>query len=52
MSGQWNMGGQFRLLIDGGVSIDGQKILDFKAEIACQSGMVIKVGKHRIYKLA
>ncbi len=41
-----------RLISEGAVSIDGQKIDDFKAEIVCNAGMIVKVGKHRIYKLA
>ncbi len=40
-----------RLIQDGAVSIDDEKVTDFKAEINWKSGMVIKVGKHRIYKL-
>jgi tyrosyl-tRNA synthetase len=40
-----------RLLQDGAVSIDGQVIKDFKSEITCESGMIIKVGKYRIYKI-
>jgi len=40
-----------RLIEAGAVSIDGEHIKDFKAEIEWSSGMVIKVGKHRIYKL-
>jgi len=40
-----------RLLEGGAVSIDGAQIRDFGAEISWQPGMIIKVGKHRIYKL-
>jgi len=40
-----------RLIEAGAVSIDGEPIKDFKAEIDWSSGMIIKVGKHRIYKL-
>lgn len=40
-----------RLLESGAVSVDGEVISDFKGQIACQSDMIIKVGKHRIYKL-
>lgn len=38
-----------RLLENGAVSIDQEKVTDFKAEIAWTSGMTIRVGKHRIY---
>lgn len=41
-----------RLIEGGSVSIDGKVIKDFKAEITWQSGMTIKVGKHRIYTLS
>lgn len=40
-----------RLIEGGSVSIDGEQIKDFKAEISWKSGMTIKVGKHRIYTL-
>jgi len=40
-----------RLIGEGAVKIDNLAILDFKAEISWQSGMLIKVGKHRIYQL-
>jgi tyrosyl-tRNA synthetase len=40
-----------RLLEAGAVYIDGQVVTDFKATITWHSGMTIKVGKHRIYKL-
>jgi len=40
-----------RLIQSNAVSINGEAISDFKTEIAWKSGMVIKVGKHRIYKL-
>ena len=40
-----------RLLEAGAVSIDDEKITDFKAEISWKSGMHIKVGKHRIYRI-
>lgn len=40
-----------RLIESNAVSIDGNPITDFKAEINCTSGMIIKVGKHRIYKI-
>lgn len=41
-----------RRLIEGNaVRIDDELITDFKAEIKWRSGMTIKVGKHRIYKV-
>lgn len=40
-----------RLIDSKAVHIDGIAVEDFKAEIAWKSGMVIKVGKHRIYKI-
>lgn len=40
-----------RLIESGAVALNEQKITDFKAEVSWQSGMTIKVGKHRIYKL-
>jgi tyrosyl-tRNA synthetase len=40
-----------RLLTSGAVTIDDQVIQDFKAYIAWKPGMVIKVGKHRIYSI-
>jgi len=40
-----------RLIEGGAVAFDGQQVKDFKAEIAWKSGMIIKVGKHRIYKI-
>ncbi|OGB85936.1 tyrosine--tRNA ligase [candidate division TM6 bacterium RIFCSPHIGHO2_12_FULL_38_8] len=41
-----------RLIDSGAVSIDDMVIKDFKAEIKPKRGMIIKVGKHRIYKVA
>lgn len=41
-----------RLIEGGSVSIDGEQIKDFKAEISWHPGMTIKVGKHRIYTLS
>jgi len=42
-----------RRLIDGkAVHVDEQTVTDFKAEISWQSGTIIKVGKHRIYKIS
>ncbi len=40
-----------QLIESGAVHIDGQSISDFKAQIKPVSGMIIKVGKHRIYKI-
>jgi len=40
-----------RLIDDGAVLVDEQEIKDFKAQIAYRVGMIIKVGKHRIYKI-
>jgi len=41
-----------RLIESGSVSIDEKAVTDFKAEIKWKSGMTIKVGKHRIYRIA
>ncbi len=41
-----------RLIETNAVIIDGEPVTDFKALIAWKSGMTIKVGKHRIYKIA
>jgi len=41
-----------RLIESHAVIIDGKPVDDFKATIAWQSGMIIKVGKHRIYKVS
>ncbi len=40
-----------RLIEDKAVLIDGEPVEDFKASIAWKSDMIIKVGKHRIYRL-
>ena len=40
-----------RLLQSGAVEIDGKEVKDFKANIKWKSGMIVKVGKHRIYKI-
>lgn len=40
-----------RLIEAGAVHVNEAKITDFKAELAPESGMIIKVGKHRIYKI-
>jgi tyrosyl-tRNA synthetase len=41
-----------RLIEQGAVSIDGTVIKDGKAEITMQPGMIVKAGKHKIFKLA
>ena len=41
-----------RLIETKSVLIDGEAVVDFKALVDWKSGMVIKVGKHRIYKIA
>jgi len=40
-----------RLIEAGAVVIDERPITDFKATIRWKSGMIIKVGKHKIYKI-
>lgn len=40
-----------RLIESKAVTIDGETVEDFKANITCKSDMNIKVGKHRIYKI-
>jgi tyrosyl-tRNA synthetase len=40
-----------RLIESGSITIDDEIVADFKAEIVPHSGMTIKVGKHRIYKV-
>lgn len=41
-----------RLIETKAVTVDGQTITDFKALIDWRTGMIIKVGKHRLYKIA
>ncbi len=41
-----------RLIESKSVSIDGEVVTDFKAEIKGSVGMIVKVGKHKIYKLS
>lgn len=41
-----------RLIEAGAVMIGDTKIAEFKANVSWQSGMTLKVGKHRIYKIA
>lgn len=40
-----------RLIEQGAVSIDGEVIKDFKAEITLENGMIVKAGKHKIFKV-
>ena len=41
-----------RLIEAGAVSLNEEKLKDFKAQISLEPGMLIKVGKHRFYKVA
>ncbi|MDQ5941028.1 MAG: tyrosyl-tRNA synthetase [Candidatus Dependentiae bacterium] len=41
-----------RLIEAGAVLLDGAKVTDPKATVTWREGMVVKVGKHRLYKLA
>jgi tyrosyl-tRNA synthetase len=40
-----------RLIESKAIEIDGTPVTEFKASITYKTGMIIKVGKHRIYKL-
>ncbi len=40
-----------RLIEAGSVHLDDVAVTDFKAEIEWKPGMIVKVGKHRIYKI-
>ena len=40
-----------RLIESGAVSIDDKKVLSFKDYLSWTSGMIVKVGKHKFYKL-
>lgn len=40
-----------RLIQNKAVSVDGEPVTDFKAQIDWKSGMIIKAGKHKIYKI-
>ena len=40
-----------RLLESGSVHLDDVAVTDFKAVVEWKSGMIVKVGKHRIYKI-
>ncbi len=41
-----------RLIEAGAVSLNEEKLKDFKAQISLEPGMLIKVGKHRFYRVA
>jgi len=41
-----------RLIESGAVLVDDVVVRDFKGHVQIQSGVVVKVGKHRIYKIA
>jgi tyrosyl-tRNA synthetase len=40
-----------RLVLQGGVSIDGEKISDVQSSISVKPGMILKVGKRKFIKL-
>jgi tyrosyl-tRNA synthetase len=40
-----------RLVMQGGVSINDNKITDFKADISIEDGMILKVGKRKFIKI-
>ena len=40
-----------RLIIQGGVSIDGEKIMDFKHDVTIEKDFVLKVGKRKFIKI-
>lgn len=40
-----------RLIQSGAVQINGEQVKEFQAEVMVDSGTVIKVGKHRFYKI-
>ena len=40
-----------RLVTQGGVSIDGEKVSDLQSQIKIKSGMILKVGKRKFIKL-
>jgi tyrosyl-tRNA synthetase len=41
-----------RLIEAGAVSLNDEKITDFKAQVTLEQSMLIKVGKHRFYKIS
>lgn len=40
-----------RLIESGAVQVDGESVKEFNAQIALRSGMIIKAGKHKIFRL-
>jgi len=40
-----------RLIQEGAVSVDGHHVTDFKTMVPWQPGMIIKAGKHKIFKI-
>ncbi len=40
-----------RLIESGAVQLDDTVVSEFKAEVVCAPGMIIKVGKHKFYKI-
>ena len=40
-----------RLIESGAIEIDGNAVTDFKASLIIKSGIIIKAGKHKIFKL-
>lgn len=40
-----------RLILEGAVSVDGHHVTDFKTMVPWQSGMIVKAGKHKIFKI-
>lgn len=40
-----------RLIESSAIQIDGKAIMDFKAQVSPLSGMTVKVGKHKFYKI-
>jgi len=53
MLGAVQSSSEARRLIEGNaVHVDEKIVTDFKAEIDWKAGMIIKVGKHRIYKIS
>lgn len=41
-----------RLIEAGAISIDGHKVMNFQQEVALTSGMILKAGKHKIFKIS
>jgi len=40
-----------RLVTQGGVTLDGEKIIDFQKSISLESGQILKVGKRKFIEL-